>query len=101
MSNIATRIGKLEKAVGAGRGRKVFFMVESVHHPSPDGTVPALPESAADWITAQAQLAAQTDMPLALIWVCPELERAAQAQAQGIPYEIDESRVVRPPRVPA
>ncbi len=101
LMNLAARVDKLEKAMGVGQSQTVLFIVESVHT-APDMVRdgPALPERVADWITAQPQLAAQKDQTLATIYVCPELERAAQAKAQGIRYEIDESRVVRPAGVP-
>ncbi len=98
--NLAARLERLEKAVGIGQRKTVFFMVESVWTPPDERrTLPALPEQVSDWLTAQPQLAAQKESTFAAVWVCPELERAAQAKAQGILYEINERQVVKPPVV--
>jgi len=98
--NLAVRLDRLEKAVGVGQKRTILCIIESTWAPPGETrTIPALPEQVADWITAQPQLTAQRESALAVILVCPELERAAQAKAQGIPYEIDEKQVWRLPSV--
>jgi hypothetical protein len=98
--NLAARLDRLEKATGVGQRKTVLFMIESVWVPPDERrTTPALPERLTDWLTAQPQLAARKESTFATVWVCPELERAAQAKAQGIPYEIDERQVRKPPVV--
>jgi hypothetical protein len=98
--NLAARLDRLETAVGIGQRKAVFFIVESIWTPPAERrTTPALPERVSDWLTAQPQLTAQKQSSFAAAWVCPELERAAQAKAQGIPYETNERQVVKPPVV--